>query len=226
MFRKMVAAALAFLVLSACGEDPLRQRKLHCDNYVISGHLTESEGKACYADKSIFEKAASSAVKKEMSIYYPRVLRGAEKLNAHARTYDKSRHRSLPLGTEIPIIPDVEGGGHDWRYVVELQNVTITPPEGKYSTDWTIAGRREGEDWLHLYHIMGVGVYALQELELSCDVFTSRQGVAKGCRAKVYLDLLIDRFQIPKIAAMAIELISPSKEEARRAAMEFQMLFW
>lgn len=229
-FRSPVVTVVALLVLSACGDDPFKQRKIACDQYVKHGHLTANEGQACYTEKSLFEMGALGEVADDMQRWYPRILRGAKKLNAHAKTYDKSEHRPLPLGTYLYWLDGEADKSKDWRYMVQLQNVNISPPsrdsllEGRY-LKWTLHGEREGEKGSHFYSIMGVGVYALQELDFSCSVFIARKSVGKGCQAKVYLDA-VDGVPFTEITVMAIELTPPSKEEAFRTLMEDQMYFW
>jgi hypothetical protein len=217
----LVLTIICLAIFSACSDDSLKQRKAHCDGYVKKGFLAKTAKSSCYTDKAVFNEGALAAVDEGMRFWYPRLLRGAEKLNTHARTYDKSKHRPLSPGTDLTLAFLETDQSKDWRYIVQLQKARISAPEEtereKY---WHIAGYRNGE--FHHYDILGIGVYALLDLDFSCQVFDYE---AESCTATVYLDAVDDKGLL-NIGAMAIELTPPSEIEARSARMNFEMRFW
>jgi hypothetical protein len=230
-FRAAIGSLIAVATIQLLGcNDPIASQKNSCGRYVQDGYLAANETEDCLVDINVFRAAAQKSIIRPGETILSHLLIAQERLGANAAQYDKTKHQKWEnsRGTLIGGLLLDDDADKEWRYFIDLENVTISPPrqtEDGLDPDWKISGRRAStpDDFWSL-PIFGVGSYALTEAEI-CDILEyTREN--RGCRARIYLDKMDVNEGISELGVMAVDFQAPSLEDIQGALLEIEMLGW
>ena len=231
----VIAVFVAALALACCSDsdDPFKDVKRKCAEYVRRSLITKSEGLRCHLEKPVFVKAARASSNYETKSFFRIVRRANRLLNEHATRVVTASYRPLPRDRKIGI-SFIKGAAlkDDWRFSVKLKQVSLLRPDCQQScSGWSIHGVRQDTGSKVLFSITGIPETFL-EAHWWCHIVLSDN--QDGCTATAF----IDKFESPLICSMgqegcigsvkvmALKVELPSTAKASAAIFETHMKLW